>query len=131
MHPQTCKSASPTHVHERGRQESGTCVQGQASGEATPLCVHSKLCRAVTYAVRTRKRMEQEVGVRVRSQGSSGKGEHKTERELTEGKERKIKNMGEDVQSAAQARKRRRRERKGMNKGNICHTENTLDEKQA
>lgn len=66
-------------------------------------------------------------GVRV---SRNRKGEHKTEKELTEGKERKIKTTGEDVQSTAQARRRRQRKRKGMNKGNICHTENKLDEKQ-
>lgn len=104
-------SPNPACVHERGRQGSSTCVQGQSSGGATPVCVQNEPCRAAVYAVCMRKRREQEVGVRARSWRSDGKGEHETERELTEGKERKIKNTGEDVQSIAQKEKAEGKER--------------------
>lgn len=121
MHLQNCKYANPEYVREqRGRYKSSICVQGQSSGEATPWCVQNQLCRAAVYAACMRKRMEQEGGVHVRS---NRKGEHKTEKEITEGKERKTENMGEDAQSVAQTRKRRWREEKERNKGNICHTQ--------
>lgn len=53
-----------------------------------------------------REGMEQEVGACVWSWKSNRKGEHKSKKELTEGKEGEIKNLREDVQSIAQARKK-------------------------
>lgn len=45
-------------------------------------------------------------GAGSRSWKSNRKGEHKSKKELTEGKEGEIKNLREDVQSIAQARKK-------------------------
>lgn len=108
-------------LHMKGTdRKAASCVQGQPSGEATPPC------KINLAGQRCAHEKADGAGVRV---SRNRKGEHKTEKEPTEGKERKVKTMGEDVQSVAQARKRRRRKRKGTNKGNTCHTENKLDEK--
>lgn len=84
-----------------GNDRKEMCVQGQPSGEATALTEGS--CQSSKHR---REGMEQEVGVHVWSWRNSGKGEHKSKKELTEGKEGETEKLREDVQSIAQARKK-------------------------
>lgn len=77
------------------------CVHGQPSGEAAALTKGS--CHGSKHR---REGMEQEVGVHVGSWRNSRKGEHKSKKEPTEGREGEIKNLREDVQSIAQAQKK-------------------------
>lgn len=125
MHLQICKHANSDYVHEqKGRYESNVCVYEDRSADRHHHCMQNQLCRAAMHAACTesgwsRKGCVQEV---------AGKGNMRERRKSQRGR-RETENVGEDVQSVAWAR--RWREGKERNKRNICHTEDTFDEKQA
>lgn len=124
--------ASPNlaYVHESGRRGNSMCVQGQPSRGATPLCVQTEPRRAAVYAVYTESRGSRKQECVQEARGAMGKGNTRQRGNWQRGRRERLRTWGR-MYSLAQAIKRRRRERKGTNKGNICHTENMLDEKQA